>query len=75
LKQTDVSEVHTASIVALMMEAVHTSEMLVYFNESTRHYIPEGCHLLNPWKLEFVARIFIGVYGIIFIDNIVIFLE
>jgi hypothetical protein len=27
----------------LMMEAVHTSEMLVYFNETTWHYIPEGC--------------------------------
>jgi hypothetical protein len=26
------------------MEAVRTSETSVYSNESTRHYIPEGCH-------------------------------
>jgi hypothetical protein len=44
LKQTDVSEVHTAPIIALMMEAVRTSETSVY-NETTRRYIPESCHL------------------------------
>jgi hypothetical protein len=27
------------------MEAVGTSETLVYFNETTRHNIPERCHL------------------------------
>jgi lipopolysaccharide biosynthesis regulator YciM len=27
------------------MEAVRTSETLVYFNEITQHYIPEGCDL------------------------------
>jgi hypothetical protein len=27
-----------------MMEAVRTSEMSVYFNGTTRRYIPEGCH-------------------------------
>jgi hypothetical protein len=44
---TDVSEVLTASIViALMMEAVRTSEMLFNFYETTRCNIPEGCHLL-----------------------------
>jgi hypothetical protein len=35
-------------IIALMMEAVHTSETSVYFNETTRRYIPEGCHLQYP---------------------------
>jgi hypothetical protein len=46
-KQTDVSEVHTASIMRaiLMMEAVHTSEISLYFHETTRRYIPERCHL------------------------------
>jgi hypothetical protein len=27
------------------MEAVHISEMLVYFSETIQHYIPESCHL------------------------------
>jgi hypothetical protein len=31
--------------VVVMMEAVHTSETLVYFNETTWCYIPEGCNL------------------------------
>jgi hypothetical protein len=28
-----------------MMEAIRTSETPVYFNKTTRRYIPEGCHL------------------------------
>jgi hypothetical protein len=41
-----VSEVRTASTIAVMMEAVRTSETSVYFiNKTTRRYIPEGCHL------------------------------
>jgi hypothetical protein len=28
-----------------MMEAVRTSETTVYFDETTRRYIPESCHL------------------------------
>jgi hypothetical protein len=40
-------KVLTASIIiAMMMKAVSTSEMLVNFYETTRHNIPEGCHLL-----------------------------
>jgi hypothetical protein len=38
-----------------MMEAVRTSEMLVYFNETTRHYIPEGYLSSSyslPWEPE-----------------------
>jgi hypothetical protein len=31
--------------LAPMMEAVRTSETSVYFNETTRHYIPEGHYL------------------------------
>jgi hypothetical protein len=38
------SEVHTASIIILMREAVCTSELSVYFNKTTQCYIPEGCH-------------------------------
>jgi hypothetical protein len=30
---------------ALMIEAGHTSETSVYSNETTWHYIPEGCNL------------------------------
>jgi hypothetical protein len=45
LKQTDVSEVFTASIITQMMEAVRTSETSVCFHETTRPYTPEGCHL------------------------------
>jgi hypothetical protein len=42
LKLTDVSEVRTASIIiALMMEAVRTSETSVNFIVTTRRYIPE----------------------------------
>jgi hypothetical protein len=42
LNSTDVSEVCTASIfIAMMMEAVRTSETSVSFNVTTRRYIPE----------------------------------
>jgi hypothetical protein len=44
---TDVSEVHTTSIIALMMEAVRTSEMSVNFNVTTWGYIPEDSKLQN----------------------------
>jgi hypothetical protein len=32
-------------VIALMMEAARTTETLVYFNENTRRYNPEGYHL------------------------------
>jgi hypothetical protein len=38
--------VRYAYIIALVMEAVGTSETSVYFNETTQCYIPEGCHLV-----------------------------
>jgi hypothetical protein len=30
------------AIIALVMEAVHTSEVSVYFSETIQRYIPEG---------------------------------
>jgi hypothetical protein len=50
LKLNNVSQVHTASIIraiiiALMEEAVRTSETSVNFNVTTRHYIPEDSKL------------------------------
>jgi hypothetical protein len=36
--------------IALVMQGVRTSETSVYFNESTRRYIPESCHL------QFISR-------------------
>jgi hypothetical protein len=45
LKVIDVSEVRTASSIALMMEAVRTSEMSVNINVTTRHCIPEDSKL------------------------------
>jgi hypothetical protein len=30
--------------ITLTMMAVRTSETSVYFNETTRHYIPKSCH-------------------------------
>jgi hypothetical protein len=48
LKQTDIPEVHTASIIrafiTLMMKVVCTSERSVCF-ETMWRYIPEGCCL------------------------------
>jgi hypothetical protein len=36
---------HSASLIALMMVAVHTSETLVNSHQSTRRYNPAGSHL------------------------------
>jgi hypothetical protein len=38
-------EGRTASIIALTMDAVGTSETSGYFNETTRRHIPEGFNL------------------------------
>jgi hypothetical protein len=45
LKLTDVSEVHTASIIRAMMEAVHTSGTSGIFNVTTWHNIPKDSEL------------------------------
>jgi hypothetical protein len=34
-----------SSFITLMMEAVHISETSVYFNDTSRRYIPENFHL------------------------------
>jgi hypothetical protein len=48
LVDTDhVSELLTASIIALMMEAVSTSATLVNIYQTTECNIPEYSHLLN----------------------------
>jgi hypothetical protein len=45
LKYTDVSEVRTASTITMITETVRTSETSVFFSETTRRCIPEGCNL------------------------------
>jgi hypothetical protein len=45
LNLTDVSEVRTSSIIALLTEAVRTSETSVNFNVTTLRYIPEESKL------------------------------
>jgi hypothetical protein len=56
LKWTDVSEVHTASIIramnALMMEAVRTSNTSVHFNVTTRRYIPENYKFKKVFNID-----------------------
>jgi hypothetical protein len=62
-KQTDVSEMLTASIirVILMMDAVRTTATSEYFYEARQHNIPEGshlhtCHHENP-KFNFIFNV------------------
>jgi hypothetical protein len=46
-------------LIALMMEAVNSSETLVNFYQTTRRYNPEDSHLRTHRRdeLEFVKRI------------------
>jgi hypothetical protein len=39
--------------MSLMMEAVHTSETSVYFNNSAWRYIPQSCHLYTTRSENF----------------------
>jgi hypothetical protein len=57
---TDVSEVPTASI-ALMMEAVETSETAINFYQTTRRSIPENNHLQDDIFLFFIYSLFYNV--------------
>jgi hypothetical protein len=57
LKLIDVSDMRTASILRAMMEAVHTSEMYVSFNVTTRRYIPE----VSKLKEITVSKTVVGV--------------
>jgi hypothetical protein len=43
------------SVIALMMEAVRASETSIYFYDTARRHIPEGCHLqINPLYTLFI---------------------
>jgi hypothetical protein len=66
LKKVDLLEVRTASVITLMMEAVRTSETLVYFIVATWRYIPEGiififavARTLNLTRSQIIKKILI----------------
>jgi hypothetical protein len=61
LKWTDVSEVRTASIIALMMEAVSTSETLDHFDVTTRRYIQEDSKLNNDERSVWGMPLYVSV--------------
>jgi hypothetical protein len=42
--------------IILMMEAVHTSEMLIHFNMTTRHYIPDNSKLNSLFTLKIIKN-------------------
>jgi hypothetical protein len=47
LRLTDFSDMCVASVIkaiSLILKAERTSETSVYFYETTRHHITEGCH-------------------------------
>jgi hypothetical protein len=51
--------VGTASIIALIVEAVRISETSVYFDEATRRYIPEAClHIRRFENLKYFITAF-----------------
>jgi hypothetical protein len=55
---TDISEVHAASIIiALMMEAVRTSETSVVIQLRARQYIPEDSELHTHRRENFKSHI------------------
>jgi hypothetical protein len=43
-------------------DAVHTPETLVYFNETTRRSIPEGCHLPAEFTLIYPDALYYSGY-------------
>jgi hypothetical protein len=51
----DIAPYSLAIIIALMMEAVCTSEKSVYFNKTAWHCIPKSCNLNH--NICFLARI------------------
>jgi N-dimethylarginine dimethylaminohydrolase len=46
------------AFIALMMEAVRTSEASAYSNEITRRYIPEVCHLHTRRRENLTSHFF-----------------
>jgi hypothetical protein len=53
-------------LIALMMEAVRASETSVYFNETTRHYIPQGNNLQLYYRSTQKRFIPVKFYGSLF---------
>jgi hypothetical protein len=51
MKTTVFWDIVQFSFIALMMEAVSTSETSVNFYETTQRNIPEGCHLYDKLTL------------------------
>jgi hypothetical protein len=49
----------------LMMEAVSTSETSISFNEVTRRYIPQGCHLHSSRSENLNYNLFEGISNIL----------
>jgi hypothetical protein len=53
---------HFRGFIALMIDAVPTTEMSVYFKETTRRYIPESCHpliikMMKSRRMGWVGRV------------------
>jgi len=44
-------------VIALIMEAIRTSETSVYSNETTRRYIPDGCNLRSRRREDLKSHI------------------
>jgi hypothetical protein len=59
IPQRRLSEFHTASIIALMMKVVHTSETSAYLKDTIRHVIPEGCHIHTHHHVNLKCFIFL----------------
>jgi hypothetical protein len=60
---TDVSEMRTASIIALIMQAVHTSETSINIYLSTWQYNPEDSELHNRRRENLKSHTVIKMYG------------
>jgi hypothetical protein len=50
-----------------LTEAIRTSETSVYFNYTTRRYIPEGCHLHTRRRKNMKSQNYRNAEGVIFI--------
>jgi hypothetical protein len=48
----------------LMMEAVRNSDTSVYFNETTRRYVPVGCHLRIRRRDNLKSHKYVLIYAV-----------
>jgi hypothetical protein len=62
LKLTDVSEMLTASIIALIMGAVGTSQTSGSFSKITWQCIPEGSHLYSRCRENLKSHEFLMIF-------------